>query len=189
MGRRGPRCCVCAHRERAAIELAIARGVSTYALAKRYGVSHDSIGRHGKNHLPPQLRAQLFAGPDLAIDLDKLRETESQSLLANLVALRHRLFASLDVAEEAGDGNMISRIASQLHRNLEVTGKLIGDLNVGATTITNVLLMPAYVELRVGLVEALGPFPDARIAVAQVLHRLEDKAAEQVRSDTRELAQ
>ena len=186
---RGHRCHVCTHRERAAIELAIARGVSSYAAAKRYGVSPDSIRRHARNHFPPQLRAKLIAGPDLSIDLDRLRETESQSLLANLVALRHRLFASLDVAEEAGDGNMLSRVAGQLHRNLEICGKLLGDLNVGSTTITNVLVMPAYIELRVGLVEALAPYPEAKIAVARVLHRLEDKAAEAVAADARELAQ
>jgi hypothetical protein len=100
MGMRGHRCHVCTHRERAAIDLALSRGVSTYSLGKRYGISHDSVSRHSKNHLPPQLRARLIAGPDLDIDLDRLRETESQSLLANLVSIRHRLFSALDTAEE-----------------------------------------------------------------------------------------
>jgi hypothetical protein len=61
---------------------------------------------------------------------------------------------------------------------------------MGSTTINNnVLIMPAYIELRVGLVEALNPYPEAKIAVAQVLHRLEDKAAAAVAAETRELAQ
>src|SRR5262249_34385720 len=106
MSKSGPKpkqtCTVCKHRERAGIDLGIARGVSSTALARRYGLHHDAILRHGKNHLPPQLRAQLIAGPDLDIDLNKLKETESQSLLANLVAIRHRLFATLDTAEECG---------------------------------------------------------------------------------------
>ena len=35
---------------------------------------------HSRTYLPPQLRAALLAGPDLdGIDLDKLKETESQS--------------------------------------------------------------------------------------------------------------
>ena len=127
-------------------------------------------------------------GPDLAIDLDKLRETESQSLLSHLVALRHRLFASLDVAEECGDGRMISQLAGQLHKNMELVGRLLGDLGVGSTTV-NVMLLPAYIELRIGLVEALLPYPDARQAVAQALRRLEDKSAEQVRAESRGLAQ
>ena len=192
MAGRGHRCRCCIHREHAAIDLALARGVSAYAIAKRYGLSTDCIYRHAKNHLPPQLRAKLIVGPDVDIDLDRLRETESQSLLVNLVSLRQRLFASLDTAEECGDGNMLSRIAGQLHKNMELVGKLLGDLGVGSTTINNVLVMPAYVELRVALVEALGPYPEARTAVAQALHRLEDRAANQVRSETeaaRELAQ
>lgn len=188
MTTRGPKCTICAHREHAAIDLALARGVSMGALARRYKVGPDSLYRHRKAHLPPQLRATLLAGPDLEIDLNKLRETESQSLLANLIAIRRRLFASLDTAEECGDGNMISRVAGQLHRNLEITGKLVGDLAMGGTTINNVLILPAYVEMRVELVRALAPFPDARQAVAAVLHTLERKSAATVRADTKELA-
>jgi hypothetical protein len=182
------KCSICRHREHASIDLALVRGVSMGALARRYKVGADSLYRHRKSHLPPQLLAALLAGPDLDIDLDKLRETESQSLLANLIAIRRRLFASLDTAEEHGDGNMISRVAGQLHRNLEITGKLVGDLAMGATTINNVLVMPAYVEMRVELVRALAPFPEARQAVAAVLHTIEHKAADAVRAETRELA-
>jgi len=60
------------------------------------------------------------------------------------VALRHRLFASLDVAEECADSNMVARITGQLHHNLELTGKLLGDLGVGGLT-QNILVLPVYV--------------------------------------------
>jgi hypothetical protein len=190
MSKSGPKCTVCQHREHAAIDLAVARGVSVTALARRYKVGTDAIYRHSRNHLPPQLRAALIAGPSIeGVDLDKLKDTESQSLLANLIAIRQRLFASLDTAEECGDGNMISRLAGQLHRNLEITGSLLGDLGVGSTTINNVLVMPAYVELRVELVRALQPFPEARQAVAAALHTVEHKAADTIAADKRELAQ
>jgi hypothetical protein len=188
MAKPGPQCSVCKHRERAGIELALARGVSTGALARRYGLSDDALGRHRRNHMPPQLRAKLLAGPDIEIDLDKLREAESQSLLANLVALRRRLFAALDLAEENGDGFMLTRVSSQLHVNLETTGKLLGDLGIGSTSVTNILIQPAYVELRVELVRALAPFPEARQAVAAALHQLEGKAAADIAADNRELA-
>jgi hypothetical protein len=158
-------------------------------LSRRYGLSTDILFRHRKAHIPPQLRARLLAGPDIEVDLDKLRETESQSLLANLVALRRRLFAALDLAEENGDGFMLTRVSSQLHVNLETTGKLLGDLGVGSTTtINNVLVLPAYIELRVGLVRALEGFPEARAAVAQVLHAIESKAAATIEAEGRRLA-
>ena len=190
MGKRGAACSVCSHREHAAIDLAVARGVSVRALAKRYKLGVDSLYRHERNHLPAQLRAKLIAGPDLDIDLDRLKETESQSLLVHLVALRGRMFASLDVAEEHGDSGMVARVANQLHKNLEITGKLLGDLGIGSTSITNnILIAPQYVSMRVELVRALAPFPQARQAVAEALHTLEAKAAEAMAADTRELAQ
>src|SRR5262245_29302298 len=172
-----PQCRVCRHRERAAMDLALARGVSLQALGKRYGVSSDSLYRHRRAHLSPQLRARLLAGPDTNIDLEALKSSESQSLLANLVAIRHRLFATLDTAEECGDGLLFTRTVSALHTNLELTGKLLGELGIGHQSVTNVLVLPAYVEMRVALVNALRGFPEAGRAVAAVLHELEGRAA------------
>ena len=180
--KKGKPCNVCSHREHAAIDLALARGVSPSAISRRYDVSTDSLWRHSKNHMPPQLRARLIAGPDASIDFDRLRETEIQSLLANLVALRHRLFASLDVAEEAGDSAMVARVTHQLHENLQITGRLLGDLGVGSVT-NNVLVMPQYMELRVALTNALRAFPEAAQAVASALHQIEHKAAETIKAE------
>jgi hypothetical protein len=166
----------------------LARGVSVRALAKRYQINRFALYRHQRNHLPPQLRAKLLTGPDLDIDLDRLRENESQSLLANLIAIRRRLFVGLDVAEESNDGNMLSRVAGQLHNNLEITARLVGSLASGHTTVNNVLILPAYIEMRVELVRALAPFPEARQAVAAVLHQIESKAAADTAADKREFA-
>jgi hypothetical protein len=169
--------------------LALARGVSVTALVRRYKLGPDSIYRHRNKHLPATVRAKLLCGPDVEIDLDKLKESESQSLLANLVALRHRLFAALDTAEEYNDGREAESWRGWAsRRNLELTGKLLGDLGVGSTTNVNVLVLPAYVELRVALVQALASFPEARQAVAAVLHGLESKAADAIKADTRDLA-
>lgn len=186
----GVKCTVCKHRERAALDLALARGVSVKALSRRYKLGTDSIYRHANKHLPPQLRAKLVCGPDIeGVDLEHLRSTESQSLLMNLIALRNRLLAGLDVAEEAGDSGMVARVANQIHSNLEITARLLGDLSTGGLTINNVLVLPAYVEMRVALVKALAPYPEAGQAVAKVLHRIESKAAEQIKlQDQRGLA-
>lgn len=177
MGKRGPACGVCGHSDRAIIDLALARNVSPVALGRKHGLGPDALYRHKKSHLPPQLRAALLAGPDIAAeDLENLRTVESEGLLAHLVALRNRLFAAYDVAEEAGDANMAARVASQLHKNFELVARLVGELASGSTTV-NVLLQPVYLELRVGLMQALGPHPEARVAVADVLRQLEGKAA------------
>jgi hypothetical protein len=70
---------------------------------------------------------------------------------------------------------------------LELTGKLLGDLGIGSTTNINVLIQPQYIELRIALVDALSAFPEAKLAVAQVLHRLESKAAESITANKRDL--
>src|SRR5262249_10180405 len=56
------RCSICKHRERAAIDLALARGVSPAALAKRYGFgATDGFFRHRRNHMPAQhIRGQVW---------------------------------------------------------------------------------------------------------------------------------
>lgn len=190
MGKSGPQCLTCRHREKAAIDLALSRGVAVRALSRRYKLSIDCLYRHARSHLPPQLKAALIAGPDLDIDLDRLRETESQSLLSNLIAIRRRLFSALDVSEEHGDMHLVPRIAGALHENLTITAKLVGDLGAGSSTTINnsILIQPQYVTMRVELVKALQPFPEARQAVAQALHRLEHQAAADIAADKRELA-
>jgi hypothetical protein len=180
---------VCGHREHAGIDLALARGVSVTAIARRYKLGTDSLYRHSKAHLPPQLRAQLVAGPSIeGLDLDRLKESESQSLLSNLIAIRRRLFAALDTAEEFMDGGMVTRTTSQLHANLELTAKLLGDLGIGTTNITNVLILPQYIEMRCALVNALQPYPEAKLAVAAALRTIESKAADDITADKRDLA-
>lgn len=188
--KKGPECHVCRHRELAAVNLALARGVSPRAIAKRYEIGEASLYRHARRPhcLPPQLKAKLIAGPSIeGIDLDKIRENESQSLLMNLIGLRNRLFAALDSAEEVGDGSMLSRVSGQLHHNLELTGKLLGDLGAGTTVNHNLFVLPSYVEMRVALVKALAPYPEARQAVASVLHGLESRAAKDIAAETQVL--
>jgi hypothetical protein len=182
VGKPGTKCTICTHRERAAIDLAIVRGISPNAIVKRYGLgSTDAVYRHKKNHLPPTLRAKLLAGPDLDIDLDELRETESQSLLMHLVSLRHRLFGHLDLAEENGDCFSAHRTVSQIHTNLELTAKLLGELGFGhSVTVNNLLVHPSYIEMRMALVDVLRGFPEAAKAVAVVLHSIESSAVEEI---------
>jgi hypothetical protein len=91
------------------------------------------------------------------------------------------LFAALDIATEAGDGNMVSRLAGAIHKNLQLVGNFLGQIGGHSTTsITNVVVLPEYCQLRIDLVRALQPWPEARQAVAAVLHAVEEKAAKQI---------
>lgn len=189
MSKRGPKCGVCKHRERAAIDLALASGVSVAGISARYRLGIDSVYRHRARHLPPQMRARLLQGPSIeGLDLDKLVATESQSWLANMVAARNRAVAQIEVAEDHSDSLMFDRAMGRFLQTMKLIGERLGELRVGTHIHQNILVQPVYVEMRVELVRALKPYPQAAQAVAAVLHSLESKAAKSIESDTMELA-
>jgi transposase-like protein len=190
-GKSGPPCHECKHRERVAIELALVRGVAVSAIAKRYGVGAASLFRHRRRAtcMPPQLKAKLLAGPDVAgLDLERVRTAESESLLLHLVNQRNRIFAAFDSAEEVGHLHGIVRVSAELRAIQELIGKIVGQLGTGTTVNNNVLFVsPAYIEMRMALIRALAPYPDARVAVAAALGSMEEAAAKDITSETRTL--
>jgi hypothetical protein len=168
------------HEARAQIERDLAIGLPLRRLAKKYGLSKDALHRHRKK-LPPQLRAAMLAQslrPE--VDLEALRTTESEGLLVNLAAQRAKLLLWQDAAASSEQFQVASAISAQVHRNLELVGKLIGEFSQHhISTSVSVLISPEYLELRSALLRALQPFPDARAAVVQEVHKLEAKAARQ----------
>lgn len=168
-------CKVCEHESRAQIELELANKVGGPTVAKRYEVSEDSVNRHRKHHMPPQLVAQLMQkGRVSPVDLETLRTNENEGLLQHLVAARGRLYKLADDCEDKGDLGAAVRAIGALHQNAALIARLLGQLNSGHTSITqNILIMPAYHQMRVALIKALRPFPEARDAVIQALHSVE----------------
>jgi len=164
------------HPERAKIEFDMARGVPVRTIESRYGVSKSAISRW-QHKLPPQLRAAALK-IRTAHDHEKLKVEESEGLLANLATQRARLLLMQDGLLEIGDLPGAARISSVIGRNLELVGKYLGEFALRTvSTNVNVLIQPEYLELRTSIAQALAPFPEARRAVAEVLHRLESKAA------------
>jgi hypothetical protein len=166
------------HEARAAIERDLAIGRPLRQLAKKYGLSKDALLRH-KKKLPPQLKAAMLAQslrPEM--DLERLRTSEGEGLLANLSAQRAKLLLWQDAMQEAGQFQICTHISAQIHRNLEIVGKLLGELSVHhVVSNVSVLVSPQYLELRSALLRALQPYPEARRAVADTLHRIESEAA------------
>jgi hypothetical protein len=172
----GRQCKVCEHPERSRIELALARKVSARQIAQRFvGVSPDSVSRHRRSHMPPQLVASLMvAGKPSDIDLDKLRQSESEGLLQHLVAQRGRLYHLLDEAEDVGDLRAASSVHGRILDNLSLGAKLLGEIATHSVHVEqNLIITDQYLRLRQTLVKALRPFPDAARAVADCLRRVE----------------
>jgi hypothetical protein len=177
------RCKVCQHPERAAQEIALARGVSMDTLHGRYpDVSRDSFGRHRKNHMSDimaRLRAEELEQAESAKyrkALDQLREREERSLLAHLVATRHKLQSLGEKADAKNDYRTSGQIQSRILGVLEATGRVLGSFADSHARVVNnntLVLDPSYLKLRSGLMRCLANFPQARAAVAQMLAELE----------------
>jgi hypothetical protein len=173
MARKEFNCAVCRSPDRAAVELGLANGTSCRILGSRYDLHRDAVWRHGHNHMTAKLKARLKAAAfDAEVDLDQIRIEESESLLQHLRAVRARLYRGIDNAEQFGNLSDLAKMSTQIHRNIELTGKLVGDLRTG-TVVNNLILTGEYHELRTGLVLALKPHPAARLAVVELLQSLE----------------
>jgi len=159
------RCTVCDHPERAEIDSALARGVSPYDLVAGYsGLKRTSIQRHAENHIPDKLlKAQEVEEVAAADDL-----------LADLRSLQSRTLAILEAAEGTRQHRTGLSAIAEARRNLELLAKLVGKLNGGPTV--NLIMSPAWVEVRGVIVGALEPHPKARVAVAEALREIEGGA-------------
>jgi len=171
-------CQVCRSKDRAAIELGLANGTSCRILGSRYDLHRDAVWRHGTNHMSAALKKRLKAAAfDPEADIESIRIEESESLLNHLRAVRARLYRGIDSAETFGNLSDLAKMSGQIHRNIELTGKLVGDLKTGTTITNNLILSGEYHRLRTGLVSALKPYPKARLAVTQLLQSLEAEPA------------
>jgi hypothetical protein len=156
------RCTVCDHPARYSIDEALVSGTPYRSVAKRFELSESAVYRHKAEHLPAHLL--------------KAREAEevaqADDLLEQVRHLQGRALNILERAEKAGDLRTALVAISQARGNLELLGKLAGELD--ERPIVNVLLSPQWVMIRTTMVEALSAFPEARAAVAESLMELEE---------------
>lgn len=69
--------------------------------------------------------------------------------------------------KSADPRELVLKASARLETQLELVARLIGELRTDTTI--NVHLSPEWVQLRTGILRALEPFPDARLAVARAL--------------------
>ena len=150
---------MCDHPESHAINESLVSGTPYRSVAKRFELSESSVYRHKTEHLPAHLL--------------KAREVEEVAQADDLLdQVRHLQAHALDIlerAEKAGDLRTALAAISQARGNLELLGKLAGELD--ERPVTNVLISPQWLELRAVIVGALGPHPGAREAVLKALVR------------------
>src|SRR5215217_5415495 len=151
------RCTVCDHPERHGIDEALVSGAPYRSVAKRFGLSESAVFRHKTEHLP--------------VHLLKAREVEevvqADNLLEQVRNLQTHALDILERAETTGDLRTALAAISQARGNLELLGKLAGELD--ERLVVNLNISPEWLELRTVLVGALEPHPAAHRAVLRAL--------------------
>ncbi len=150
-------CTICIHPQRHQIEKALVAGGSLRDIAGRYGLAKSAVERHKGGHLPVTL-VQAREAEEVRHALDVVKQ---------LQAINGASMTVLAEARAAKDGDLALKAIDRIFRQIELQAKLLGDLD--ERPVVNVLVTPEWQALRGQIVAALGPFPEARVAVAAVL--------------------
>ena len=154
-------CTICTHPERDEFDRAILANEPNCRIASRCDVSEIALRRHKAGHIPPAL----------AKATDAAEVAHADTLLGQLAELRADARRIGGKAEDAGDLKTALSGIRELVRIVELTAKLVGELD--DQPVVNVLVAPEWLLVRATLLDALRDHPDARTAVAASLVRLE----------------
>jgi transposase-like protein len=151
------RCTVCDHPKRHSIGETLVSGAPYRSVAKRFGLSESAVYRHKVEHLPTHL-----------LKAKEVEETtRADDLLEQVKDLQVHALDILERAEKTGDLRTALAAISQARGNLELLGKLAGELD--ERPIVNLNVSPEWLELRAVIVGALEPHPAAHRAILRAL--------------------
>jgi transposase-like protein len=151
------RCTVCDHPKRHSIGETLVSGAPYRSVAKRFGLSESAVYRHKVEHLPTHL-----------LKAKEVEETtRADDLLEQVKDLQVHALDILERAEKTGDLRTALAAISQARGNLELLGKLAGELD--ERPIVNLNVSPEWLELRAVIVGALEPHPAAHRGVLRAL--------------------
>ena len=156
------RCTICDHSDLGQINKNLVDGLPLRTIADRWAVSKTALIRHKTKHLPASLVAAKEAKEVASAD----------TLLANVCKLQRRAERILRKAERAGDHRTALAAIREVRSTIELLARLLGELREG--TNVNILISPEYQRLRGNVIDALAPYPDARLAVASALRDTQD---------------
>jgi len=175
-GKSGRRSTVESHPQRAEIEFQIANKVRIAKIAENFRLHDDALYRHRQKMSPQLIAALRYRIPETHIDLQALKESESQTLMHQLLAIDGHLSHALSLFLENGDALGIVRVSREFQQNIRLKAELLGDLTLGDThqhLTVNLWHTPEAIRAMQSLMTALAPFPEARKAVAAQMRSIE----------------
>jgi hypothetical protein len=172
----GRPCTVCNHPERQEIDKALVSGTVYRKLSETYGLAASSLCRHRKGHIPAQL-VKAFEAAEMSRTVELVQEEESHraaeigqaiDVVRQLKAINAACLEILQSSRADGKHAISLKAVDRIHRQIELQAKLLGELQDNGPQV-NILVAPQWREIRVNVLQALGPYPEARLAVARVL--------------------
>ena len=204
-------CSICKHQKRGAIEAALVQGHSYRYIALHFSVGAMAVYRHRENCMPEELaRSQEAREAAFALNVaEQLHAINAQSLalLKEARAALNRIqtthaddlpakqeLLAMGKEERAltlklsgiyhwrRNQDMMNAMQAidRVQKQLEMQAKLQGDLAQEGTV--NIWMHPEWANARTSLLEALRPFPEARVAVARALVAIEEEASRGTRT-------
>ena len=176
MGTRGIYCKICklSHEVLAQVDNKLRGGTAQTVIAREYGISRDSLGRHYRaghhvivptvapSALPIEQKGKspvIYAGPDGL----------SKSIYQVMGAVEE-IFERCKVAGKDRQALEAAKVVKQFH---ELGAKIEGLIKEGQV---NILVSPGWLSLQNDIIGALREFPEARAAVLERLrsHNTQD---------------
>jgi hypothetical protein len=152
-------CTVCVHPQRDEIDKILVNGEPYRYIALQYHVSEMSLSRH-KSHLN-----------GLLLKAKNSQEVaQADNLLDDVKDLQNKALSILSKAEAEKDYRAATSAIREARGCLELLAKLLGELNDRPQI--NILIAPEWITLRNVILEALQPYPEARISISMALESL-----------------
>lgn len=171
-------CTVCSHEKRQEIDKALITGTTHRNVAERFRLSPSAVYRHKQSHLAARLKRAFEAKETRqAVELVQHRVEEQAKevgqaldVVQQLRAINSATLQVLQKARESEKHSLSLQAVDRVHKQIELQAKLLGELQETGPQVS-VLVAPAWHEVRVHVLQALTPYPEARAAVAEVLTR------------------
>ena len=124
-------------------------------------MGYKSVQRHASEHVKQQIAEHKEAR----------EEAQALDVVRQLRAINEAATAILTQARKARDHEIALKAIDRIQRQLELQAKLLGELD--ERPHVNVLISAEYLSVQAAVLLALAPYPDARVAVAEALGRLD----------------
>jgi hypothetical protein len=162
------RCGICSlpRKQRLLVDQDIVGGTPYRNITQLYNVSKYAISRHRRVHIPEIISKGHEAQESADADV----------LLRQVKGLYGKAIELLNKAEEAGEIGTALRGIREARGNIELLAKMQGQLD--ERPVANIYIGEVVVEM---ILQALDPYPEAGLAVAEALENLELEAGEEAK--------